>query len=111
MPKIYKYLGYIFFFYSNDHKPRHVHVQKGNIIMKVEIEDNAGMEVVKFINTGEGLFSSSEQYQIQLFINMKREGIVKKWDLFFLEKKKPKFEKLNCKLKKKTIVEKVFRKK
>lgn len=26
MPKIFEYFGYIFFFYSNEHEPIHVHV-------------------------------------------------------------------------------------
>ncbi|WP_418884524.1 DUF4160 domain-containing protein [Cognataquiflexum nitidum] len=34
MPKIYEYLGIIFFFYSNDHKPIHVHGQKGEFESK-----------------------------------------------------------------------------
>ncbi|MCR5465178.1 MAG: DUF4160 domain-containing protein [Bacteroidales bacterium] len=29
MPKIYEYFGFIFFFYSNEHEPIHVHVIKG----------------------------------------------------------------------------------
>ena len=29
MPKIYEYFGLIFFFYSNDHLPLHVHVKQG----------------------------------------------------------------------------------
>ena len=29
MPKIYEYFGFIFFFFSNEHEPIHVHVMKG----------------------------------------------------------------------------------
>ena len=28
MPKIYEYFGFIFLFYSNEHEPIHVHVNK-----------------------------------------------------------------------------------
>ena len=28
MPKIYEYLGLIFYFYSNEHEPIHLHVIK-----------------------------------------------------------------------------------
>ncbi len=31
MPKIYEYLGFIFFFYSNEHEPIHVHVIKNGL--------------------------------------------------------------------------------
>ena len=26
MPKIYEYFGFVFYFYSNEHEPIHVHV-------------------------------------------------------------------------------------
>ena len=30
MPKIYEYFGFIFYFYSNEHEPIHVHVIHGD---------------------------------------------------------------------------------
>ncbi|MBR3578817.1 MAG: DUF4160 domain-containing protein [Bacteroidales bacterium] len=30
MPKIFEYFGLIFYFYSNEHEPIHVHVQHGD---------------------------------------------------------------------------------
>lgn len=30
MPKIFEYFGFIFYFFSNEHEPIHVHVQKGD---------------------------------------------------------------------------------
>ena len=30
MPKIYEYFGFVFFFYSNEHEPIHVHVLHGD---------------------------------------------------------------------------------
>ena len=30
MPKIYEYFGFIFYFYSNEHEPIHVHVSLGD---------------------------------------------------------------------------------
>jgi hypothetical protein len=35
MPKVFEYLGFIFFFYSNDHEPFHCHVKKGDKEAKV----------------------------------------------------------------------------
>ena len=29
MPKIFEYFGFVFFFYSNEHEPIHVHVLHG----------------------------------------------------------------------------------
>ena len=52
MPNIYEYLGYTFFFYSNDHAPRHVHVEKADKLMKVELEEANGIEIVRFKKIG-----------------------------------------------------------
>lgn len=30
MPKIFEYFGFIFYFYSNEHEPIHVHVIHGD---------------------------------------------------------------------------------
>ena len=30
MPEIFEYFGLIFYFYSNEHDPIHVHVKKGD---------------------------------------------------------------------------------
>ncbi len=36
MPKIYEYLGIVMFFYSNEHKPIHIHGQRGSSESKAE---------------------------------------------------------------------------
>lgn len=36
MPKIFQYLQYVIFFYTNEHLPIHVHVQIQNREIKVE---------------------------------------------------------------------------
>lgn len=35
MPKIYEYLGLIFFFYANEHLPIHMHVAKAERESKI----------------------------------------------------------------------------
>lgn len=54
MPKIYDYLGIVFFFYSNEHEPLHVHAKYGDyetifiivfndgILNKIETRNNKG---------------------------------------------------------------------
>lgn len=37
MPKIYEYLGIVFFFYSNEHEPIHIHGQHNGKETKAEI--------------------------------------------------------------------------
>ena len=41
MPKIFEYFGFIFFFYSNEHEPIHVHVLRGEFqsIFELMLED------------------------------------------------------------------------
>lgn len=101
MPKIYKYLGYIFLFYANDHPPVHTHVQLNNKEMKAEISYNKeGIVIVVFKRVkGKQVFSGPEKAEIELFISCKHAQIVKKWNQFFNEGKKPKFEEVNTRLK------------
>ena len=39
MPKVFEKNGYKFFFYSNDHRPIHVHVRHGDGEAVFEVED------------------------------------------------------------------------
>jgi len=51
MPKVFEQDGYVFFFYSNDHRPVHVHVRFGggeavfNVEGDVELRESQGMKV------------------------------------------------------------------
>ena len=51
MPTVFIQDGYRFFFYSNDHRPIHVHVQKGdgeavfNVEDTVELRESVGFKV------------------------------------------------------------------
>ena len=51
MPKIFEYFGFIFYFYSNEHEPIHVHVLHGGkesifdlIMMNGERDEIRGRE-------------------------------------------------------------------
>ncbi len=39
MPTLLKKDGFKFFFYANEHEPRHIHVMKGEGFFKVELEE------------------------------------------------------------------------
>lgn len=51
MPKLFEKEGFQFAFYSNDHRPIHVHVRKGggeaifDVEKRVELRESAGMKV------------------------------------------------------------------
>lgn len=37
MPKIFEYFGMVFFFYANEHDPKHVHIKQGECENKVDL--------------------------------------------------------------------------
>jgi hypothetical protein len=38
MPTIFRYEGYRFYFYSNEHLPEHIHVENGDAYARVELD-------------------------------------------------------------------------
>ncbi|HTL09151.1 MAG TPA: DUF4160 domain-containing protein [Chitinophagaceae bacterium] len=94
MPKLYEYKGFIFFLYSNEHLPPHVHVTKGSVKIKVEFLEVAGATWTD-LKEEKKKFTASQKRDIQDFVDNYREQILKKWDIVFVEKKKPKFEKID----------------
>lgn len=51
MPRVFEKDGYTFFFYSNDHRPVHVHVRYGggeavfNVECEIELRESHGLKV------------------------------------------------------------------
>ncbi len=43
MPKIFEYFGFVFFFYSNEHEPIHVHVSRGRTVVIQGSKDSRGI--------------------------------------------------------------------
>jgi hypothetical protein len=72
MPKVYEYLGLVFFFYANEHLPIHVHVSLAEFESKIELTYENGT------------------------LN---EGIVEKWTNFIVKNKKVKWEVITKKIK------------
>jgi len=75
MPTIYTENGYRFFFYSNDHLPIHIHVEKSGKTAKFlldPIELNSSRK-----------FTASELREIRIIINSKVEYFKEKWDEYF----------------------------
>ncbi len=86
MPKIYEYLGLIFFFYANEHIPIHVHVAKAERESKIELVfENGkliGLEVRKV--KGRKPLDENELKDALKFIKKYYKGIVSKWSDFFV---------------------------
>jgi hypothetical protein len=101
MPKIFEYLGLVFFFYSNDHEPVHVHVLYGEFESKIEFEISNG-KVTDFALKkirGKEAIPESKLDDVKVFVDKYGQEIVNKWIDFYVLKKKLKNEKITKKIK------------
>jgi hypothetical protein len=76
VPRIFEKDGYVFFFYSNDHEPIHVHVRKGNGEAVFLVEDEV------FLRESEGL-KVAELAKAEYFAEENRELIIRSWHEHF----------------------------
>lgn len=96
MPKIFEYLGFIFFFYSNDHEPIHCHVKKGDKEVKVDFtfeKDKLVSVSIRKYKNSRRVLTSSEREKIREFVEIYYKEIRKKWEDFRADKE-IKFEKI-----------------
>ena len=78
MPTIIYIDGFRFFFYSNEHLPKHVHIEEGEKTAKFNIEF---VELVKSYR-----LNASELKQIRNLVEENKELLIQKWDEFFTGK-------------------------
>jgi hypothetical protein len=76
VPVILRFNGIDFFFYSNEHRPIHVHVRKAGAIAKVQIE--GGIKVT----FAEG-FSPKSLKLIKKFCEEHADLIIDQWEGYF----------------------------
>ena len=101
MPKIFEYLGFVFFLYSNDHKPLHVHVRYAEYESVIEFEILNGQLIkIKFNRSVNNKpIPVSYRNEIEKFASTYYLQIIEKWTQFYLLKMEPKNEKITRKLK------------
>ena len=101
MPKIYEYLGLIFFFYSNEHLPIHVHVSFAEYESKLELEfENGKLKEIKSMDVKGRLPLPPKQVKEAMkFVRRYHEGIIEKWTIFFVKNKKVSCETITTKIK------------
>lgn len=75
MPTIFKQNGFRFFFYSNDHLPKHIHIEKSGKTAKFFL-DPIQLVVSK-------KFSASELREIRILIQDNLKLIESSWDEYF----------------------------
>ena len=101
MPKIYEYFGFIFFFYSNEHEPIHVHVIKSGsqTVYELILMDGELVEVRRRTEAGYAPLSEKDSATAEAFIQAYYKNIVEKWKNFFVLKKKVRCTQITKKLK------------
>ncbi len=80
MPTVLFIYGYRFFFYSNEHLPVHIHVEKDNKTAKFNLE---GFEPSLVYSRS---FNSSELKEIRKLVDNNIELFKNKWDEYFRDK-------------------------
>ena len=101
MPKIYEYLGFIFFFYSNEHEPIHVHVIKGDrqTVFELILSDGYLIEIHRRKDSGYKMLEDRDSSQAEQFIKAYYKNIIEKWMNFFVLKKRVRCTLITKKLK------------
>lgn len=99
MPTLFEYFGFVFKFYSNEHEPIHVHVQKGGAEAVFElIINNAEIIEIRQRNSKVQTLSENDLKTALLFVEKYAPEIIEKWIDFFVLKKKVKKTNIKDKL-------------
>ena len=88
MPKIFEYFGFIFYFFSNEHEPIHVHVLHGGkeSIFDLIMMDGELVEIQIREKKGAESLSEKEKRTAEDFIRKYHKNIIDKWVKFFVLK-------------------------
>lgn len=100
MPKLIEYFGLIFYFYSNEHLPVHVHVSHAEYetIFELFFDDGKLVDVQMRKADGIEMLPTKDQKEALKVVTMYADEIAQKWLEFFVLKKKPKIRKITKKL-------------
>ena len=75
MPTLKKVDGFRLFFFSNEHLPKHVHIEKGEIFVTIDLET---MKIRESYNV-----SLKELRKVVEIIQKYREEFLRSWDEYF----------------------------
>ncbi len=100
MPKIFEYFGFIFLFYSNEHEPIHVHVNKDGREATFEIIMEGGklVELRRRSTSKMSSLGDKDAAIAEAFVRKYYKNIVEKWVNFFIYKKRVRSTKITKKL-------------
>ncbi|NOR55490.1 MAG: DUF4160 domain-containing protein [Sulfurovum sp.] len=77
MPTVLRVDGYRFFFFSDEHSPPHIHIEKGDGYARIEIE---AIRVTDSYN-----LNSKELKKLRILVKKNNEKLVKAWNEYFKE--------------------------
>lgn len=88
MPKIFEYFGFIFYFYSNEHEPIHVHVLHGSkeSIFDLIMMNGELVEIQVRDKKGVASLPEKDKRTAEAFIRKYHKNIIDKWVKFFVLK-------------------------
>ena len=100
MPKIFEYFGFIFYFYSNEHEPIHVHVthSQNESIFELIIMEGELIEIRVRRKKGLTPLSKKDKHIAEAFIRKYYKNIIAKWVKFFVMKQTVKSTNIKTKL-------------
>ena len=77
MPTIFKIDGYRFFFFSDEHTPEHIHIEKADAYARIEIEN---LKVTDSYN-----LNSKELKKLLKLVSENKEKLQGAWNEYFKE--------------------------
>ena len=88
MPKIFEYFGFIFYFFSNEHEPIHVHVIHGSreSVFDLIMQNGALQEIHVRERKGAEPLLEKDKRTAEEFIRKYHKNIIDKWVKFFVMK-------------------------
>ncbi|MBR2492692.1 MAG: DUF4160 domain-containing protein [Paludibacteraceae bacterium] len=100
MPKIFEYFGFVFYFYSNEHEPIHVHVihNQQETIFELILENGVLVQIKQRSRAGYPMLSSKDTKTAELFIRKYAKNIIEKWVKFFVYKQQIRSTNIKSKL-------------
>jgi Domain of unknown function (DUF4160) len=103
MPRIFEYLAFIIRFYTNEHLPIHVHVQKQEREIKAEFFFSEDGVILVFRKVkGKEPLTEQECREVSVFLKAYNKQIVDKWNKVFVYHQKVSCQVINKKIKKKS---------
>ena len=75
MPTVLRIDGFRFFFFSNEHTPEHIHIEKGDMYARIELES---LRITHSYN-----ISSKDLKKLVELVEKNKKKLQKEWDGYF----------------------------